>query len=180
MRRWHVAGLIVLTALWSTACGSEVTVDEEDVETTFTLRTIGGEAFAMGGTWIESCDNNGPDSTMGELTFNGFSGNSRRYLWSGFNNCTGIAPTLQYDDNFALQVTGTAGKSWDGATPAGLPATVTVTTFLVLQNGMAEGQMGFVNDTVSPPQAYFGSEPSGFDGSGYPNLLGILPNTRSP
>jgi hypothetical protein len=172
---------LVVFAAGLAGCGADIKVEEDDTTTTFTLLTASGDAYAMDGTWVEPCINIGgsTDSELSELTFSGLTGNQKKYRWVGFNNCTGIAPVLIQEDNFALEESGTASKGWDGAPPAGLAATVTVRTFIVIENGMTQGQMGIVDNAVSPPRAYFGDESTGVDASGYPNLLGPFPNTRT-
>ncbi len=160
-------------------CGAEIAVEEEDVQTSFTLLTISGGEFTMDGTWLETCNNNGPNSEVGELTFSGLSGSSKKFTWTGFNNCTGITPVLTSQDSFEIDVSGTKAAGWFGAPPAGLASTMTVSTFRIIAGGVVgDSQIGVVDDTVSPPRAYFGDGDAATDAEGYPIQLEVFPTTR--
>jgi hypothetical protein len=177
MKNRCVVGLITLVAPFvMLACGSDVTVEEDDVTPGDPLAGqlvwmgVSGEPNGVNGAWLAICEPNGLDSEQETITVSGDTIFSTYVDYSGNTVCSGVG-TPGSTQTIAITLYGTKTGGWAGTPPAGLASTLTVSRWEFAIGGSPVGKRVSVVDDRASPRVFYMGNGGAVDGEGFPTDL---------
>ena len=165
MRNLLALALIGLAAAFVLmACGSDVTVEEDDVSQEevdplagqLVWLGVSGELNGMNGAWLGICENNAPNSERETVIFSGNIVVSAYQQYTGNTVCSG-AGTAGATNSFVITNIGTKTATWGTAPPAGLASTYPVSDWEFYISGSPQQRIALVDDRSTPRVLYTGN-----------------------
>ncbi len=177
MRKWFAVGLIGLAAPFlMMGCGSDITVEEDDVTA---LNPLAGQLVWMGvsgvpnginGEWLGTCEDVNPNSEIETIIVNGPTILSTYALYTGNVVCSG-PDTPGSSQTITITLYGTKTGGWAVSPPAGLAATPTVSRWEFAVGGTPVGKRVSVVDDRTSPRVFYMGAGGAVDGGGFPTEL---------